>query len=193
MEEGFVVWLTGLPCCGKTTIARGLEEALRGNGIKVEVLDGDEVRTNLSKGAGFSREERGKHALRVAYVSRLLSRNNVATIVALISPYNSFRRHVRETVTNFVEVFVSCPVDVCIQRDVKGMYAKALAGEITEFTGVDDPYEEPENPEILINSDRESPGESVNRILGWLKDRNLIGDGVEAGARKAPIPGPTTR
>lgn len=180
MEEGFVIWLTGLPCCGKTTIAGGLEDAFRGNGMKVEVLDGDEVRTNLSKGAGFSKEERGKHALRVAYVSRLLSRNGVASIVALISPYNSFRDHVRETVTNFVEVFVSCPVEVCIERDVKGMYKKALAGEITEFTGVDDPYEEPENPEIVIHADRESPEESVNLILDWLKGRGLIDDGVKA-------------
>ena len=180
MDDGFVVWMTGLPCSGKTTVATGLEEALRERGVKVEVLDGDEVRTNLSKGAGFSKEERGKHALRVAYVSRLLSRNGVASIVALISPYNSFRDHVRETVTNFVEVFVSCPVEVCIERDVKGMYKKALAGEITEFTGVDDPYEEPENPEIVIHADRESPEESVNLILDWLKGRGLIDDGVKA-------------
>ena len=174
MEEGFVVWLTGLPCCGKTTVARKLEDAFRENGMKVEVLDGDEVRTNLSAGAGFSKEERRKHALRVAYVSKLLSRNQVAVIVALISPYNSFRHHVRETVTNFVEVFVSCPVEECIERDVKGMYKKALAGEIKDFTGVDDPYEEPENPEVIIRSESETPEESANRVLDWLKENGLI-------------------
>ena len=174
MDDGFVLWLTGLPCSGKTTVARGLEDALRERDVKVEVLDGDEVRTNLSKGAGFSKEERGKHALRVAYVSRLLSRNGVGVVVALISPYHSFRQNVRDTVTNFVEVFVSCPVEVCMERDVKGMYEKALAGEITEFTGVDDPYEEPENPEILIRADLESPEESVDKVLRWLEDKQLI-------------------
>lgn len=178
MSEGFVVWLTGLPCCGKTTIARKLESAFRDAEMKVEVLDGDEVRTNLSAGAGFSKEERRKHALRVAYVSKLLSRNDIAVIVALISPYNSFRQHVRETVTNFVEVFVSCPVEVCIERDVKGMYEKALAGEIKEFTGIDDPYEEPENPEVTIHSENESPDDSVNRVLDWLKERGLVDGSV---------------
>ena len=180
MDDGFVVWITGLPCSGKTTVARGLAEALRERDVKVEVLDGDEVRTNLSKGAGFSKEERGKHALRVAYVSRLLSRNGVGVVVALISPYHSFRQHVRDTVTNFVEVFVSCPVEVCMERDVKGMYEKALAGEIKEFTGVDDPYEEPEDPEVLIRADRESPSESVGKILDWLEENELIGDREDA-------------
>lgn len=179
MDKGFVVWITGLPCSGKTTVARGLESAFRENGIPVEVLDGDEVRTNLSADVGFSKEDRRTHAKRVAYVSKLLSRNGIAAVVALISPYRSFRRHVRETVTNFVEVYVSCPVEVCMERDVKGMYKKAIAGEIKDFTGVDDPYEEPDNPEIIIRSEKESPKESVNHVLGYLAEQGFIEDGVK--------------
>ena len=173
-QEGFVVWLTGLPCSGKTTIARLLEKEIRRRGRRVEVMDGDEVRTNLSADLGFSKEDRRRHAARVAFVSRLLSRNGVGVIVALISPYRAFRQHVRETVTNFVEVFVSCPVEACMERDVKGMYKKALAGEIKDFTGVDDPYEEPENPEILIDSVSEEPEESAARIIGWLEEAGLL-------------------
>jgi adenylylsulfate kinase len=173
-QDGFVVWLTGLPCSGKTTIARGLERELRDRGLKIEVLDGDEVRTNLSEGAGFSKDERRRHAKRVAYVSRLLSRNGVGVVVALISPYRSFRRHVRDTVNNFVEVFVSCPVEVCAERDVKGMYDKAFAGEIKEFTGVDDPYEEPESAEIVIESENENPEDSVDKVLSWLEAKGLL-------------------
>jgi adenylylsulfate kinase len=178
MSEGYVVWLTGLPCSGKTTIARMLEERMKGDGVSVEVLDGDEVRRNLSPDLGFSKEDREVHAKRVAFVSRLLSRNGVVAVVALISPYNAFRQHVRDTVTNFVEVYVSCPVDVCMERDVKGMYQKALAGEIKEFTGVNDPYEEPENPEILIRSEEMSPDESVDTILSWLREHGLF-DGTD--------------
>ncbi len=180
MSEGFVVWLTGLPCSGKTTIARLLEEDLKEYGTGVEVLDGDEVRKNLSPDLGFSKADRETHAKRVAYVSRLLSRNGVAVVVALISPYNAFRQYVRETVTNFVEVYVSCPVEVCIERDVKGMYRKALAGEIKEFTGVDDPYEAPENPEILIESEKESAEESALKIMEWLRARGLLDGGPDS-------------
>lgn len=173
MGEGYVVWLTGLPCSGKTTIARMLAERLAGAGAKVEVLDGDEVRRNLSPDLGFSKDDREVHAKRVAFVSRLLSRNGVVAVVALISPYNAFRQHVRDTVTNFVEVYISCPVEVCMERDVKGMYQKALAGEIKEFTGVDDPYEEPLNPEIVIHSEETSPSESVEKIVNWLYEQGL--------------------
>jgi adenylylsulfate kinase len=174
MDKGFVVWLTGLPASGKTTIARGLEEELRRRGLKVEVMDGDEVRKGLSRDLGFSKEDREKHAMRVAYVSKLLARNGVAVIVALISPYRSFRDSIREQIENFIEVFVKCPVEECARRDPKGLYAKAFAGEIKDFTGVDDPYEEPLNPELVLDTVAESTGESVRKILDYLRDRDYI-------------------
>lgn len=175
MSKGFVVWITGLPCSGKTTIAKLLECALRKRGLKVEVLDGDEVRRNLSPDLGFSKEARETHIKRVAYMSKLLSRNDVAVIVALISPYRETRRYVRELIGNFVEVYTKCSLETCIQRDTKGLYKKALNGEIKDFTGVQDPYEEPENPEIVLDTEERKPEENVERILLKLMEMRYIG------------------
>ncbi len=174
MDRGFVVWLTGLPASGKTTIARELEDELRGKGLRVEVMDGDEVRKGLSRDLGFSKEDREIHAMRVAYVSKLLSRNGVAVIVALISPYRSFRQAIREDIEDFIEVFVRCPVDECAKRDPKGLYAKAFAGEVKDFTGVDDPYEDPENPELVLDTVEEKTDESVDKVLAWLEDHGYL-------------------
>jgi adenylylsulfate kinase len=174
MDKGFVVWLTGLPASGKTTIARELEDELRGKGLRVEVMDGDEVRKGLSRDLGFSKEDREIHAMRVAYVSKLLSRNGVAVIVALISPYRSFRQAIREDIEDFIEVFVRCPVDECAKRDPKGLYAKAFAGEVKDFTGVDDPYEDPDNPELVLDTCAEETAESVNKVLDWLGEKGYL-------------------
>ncbi len=173
-EKGYVIWLTGLPGSGKTTIARILEKKLVEQGKRVEVLDGDEVRKNLSPKLGFSKEDRQIHANRVAYVSKLLSRNGVIAIVGLISPFRDFRRRAREMVGNFVEVYVKCTVDECMERDVKGHYKKAVAGEIQNFTGVSDPYEEPENPEVVVDTENETPEESAERILRKLREMECV-------------------
>lgn len=174
MDKGFVVWLTGLPASGKTTIARELERALRERGLKVEVMDGDEVRQGLSRDLGFSKEDREKHAMRVAYVSKLLARNGVAVIVALISPYRSFREAIRRDIEDFIEVYVKCPVEECARRDPKGLYARAMAGEIPDFTGVNDPYEEPENPELMLDTFQETTRESVEKLLSWLSENGYL-------------------
>ena len=140
----------------------------------MEVKDGDEVRKGLSRDLGFSKEDREKHAMRVAYVSKLLSRNGVAVIVALISPYRSFRETIRSDIEHFIEVFVRCPVEECAKRDPKGLYAKAYAGEISEFTGVDDPYEDPEHPELILDTVSESTSESVAKVLAWLAENAYL-------------------
>jgi len=147
---------------------------LRSNGLRVEVMDGDEVRKGLSRDLGFSKEDREKHAMRVAYVSKLLARNGVAVIVALISPYRSFREVIRSDIEHFIEVFVQCPVEECAKRDPKGLYAKAFAGEVKDFTGVDDLYEEPENPELVLDTVSESTAESVAKVLVWLSDNDYL-------------------
>ncbi|HXM35464.1 MAG TPA: adenylyl-sulfate kinase [Pyrinomonadaceae bacterium] len=176
-RKGFTLWLTGLSGAGKTTLAEELAPELRARGHGVEVLDGDEVRTNLSKGLGFSREDRDTNIRRIGYVCRLLSRNGVAAISAAISPYREVRDEVRRLVeqdgTAFIEVFVKCPIDVLAERDVKGLYKKALAGEIKSFTGVSDPYEQPLAPDLLIESDRESVEFSLAKILRELERRQL--------------------
>ncbi len=174
MERGCVVWLTGLPGSGKTTIARILEKKLVERGKRVEVLDGDEVRENLSPKLGFSKEDREEHANRVAYVSKLLARNGVIAIVGLISPYREFRGRAREMIGDFVEVYVKCSVDECMKRDVKGHYKKAMAGEIQNFTGVSDPYEEPENPEVAVDTENDTPEESAERILWRLREMEYV-------------------
>ena len=174
MDRGFVVWLTGLPASGKTTVARELEDELRGRGLRVEVMDGDEVRKGLSRDLGFSKEDREIHAMRVAYVSKLLSRNGVAVIVALISPYRSFRQAIREDIEHFIEVFVRCPVEECAKRDPKGLYAKAFAGEVKDFTGVDDPYEDPDSPELVLDTVEEETAESVDKVLAWLAEHGYL-------------------
>jgi adenylyl-sulfate kinase len=179
-NRGFTIWLTGLSGSGKTTLAQSLINELKAGDVKVELLDGDEVRTNLSKGLGFSKEDRDTNIRRIGYVSRLLSRNGVGVITAAISPYREIRDEVRHSITRdgaeFVEVYVQCPIEVLIERDVKGLYKKALAGEIKEFTGVSDPYEEPLNPEVIVNTDSESIEESASKIIAALERRGLLAE-----------------
>jgi len=169
MTAGFTLWLTGLSGAGKSTLSTRLARALRQRGVAVEVLDGDEVRTNLSKGLGFSREDRDTNIRRIGYVAKLLSRNGVAVITAAISPYRDIRDEVRGQHERFVEVYVRCPLDVLVQRDVKGLYAKALRGEIDHFTGVSDPYEEPLSPEVTVDSSEETVEQSVARVVDTLE------------------------
>ena len=174
MEKGFILWFTGLSGSGKTTISKALEPELRARGCKVEILDGDVVRTNLSKGLGFSKEDRDTNILRIGFVANLLSRNGVVAITAAISPYRAIRGEVRAIEPNFVEIYVKASLEVCESRDVKGLYAKARAGEIKGFTGIDDPYEEPIDPEIICDTARESVSESVTKILSKLEDLGYI-------------------
>jgi len=167
--KGFTLWFTGLPSSGKSTLARKVEEILLERGMNVEVLDGDEVRENLSKGLGFSKEDRDTNIRRIGFVAKLLSRNGVVAITAAISPYREVRDEMRKAIGRFVEVYVECPIDVLTERDVKGLYKKALAGEIKHFTGVDDPYEAPLKPEVLVPSSQESVDQSVARIIATLE------------------------
>jgi adenylyl-sulfate kinase len=173
--RGFTVWLTGLSGAGKTTIAYLLERELHARGRGVEVLDGDVVRTHLSRGLGFSREDRDTNILRIAFVCALLTRHGVAVISAAISPYAEARRQAREQIGDFVEVYVRCPLEELMRRDVKGLYAKALRGEIANFTGVSDPYEAPIDPDVVVDTDRERVEESVGKILALLEERGYIG------------------
>ena len=177
-RKGFTLWLTGLSGAGKTTLAARLSTELRTRGVRIEVLDGDEVRTNLSKGLGFSKEDRDTNIRRIGYVCRLLSRNGVGTISAAISPYSAIRDEVRLAIeqdgAEFIEVFVKCPIAVLAERDVKGLYKKALAGELKGFTGVSDPYEEPLAPDVVVETDRESVEFSLEKILLHLEQRGLI-------------------
>jgi adenylyl-sulfate kinase len=185
--RGFTLWLTGLSGAGKSTLAENLTPLLVERGIKVEVLDGDEIRTNLSKGLGFSKEDRDTNIRRIGFVSRLLARNGVGVITAAISPYRDIRDEVRtktlEDGAEFVEVFVKCSIEVLAERDVKGLYKKALAGEIKQFTGVSDPYEEPLNPDVLVDTATETIEASLAKILWELEQRALIPEGIGAGAR----------
>ena len=172
--RGFTVWFTGLSGAGKSTLAEMLDEELRKRGLKVEMLDGDVVRTNLSKGLGFSKEDRDTNILRIGFVAQLLTRNGVATIVSAISPYREARNKCREMIGDFVEVFVSAPLDVCIDRDVKGLYKQAIAGDLPSFTGVSDPYEPPDNPELVLETDVMSKEECLQLILDKLQERGYI-------------------
>ncbi len=178
MAQGFTLWFTGLSGAGKTTLTEALVPQLRERGVKVEVLDGDEVRTNLSKGLGFSKEDRDTNIRRIGYVARLLARNGVGVIAAAISPYREIRDEVRASVegdgAKFVEVFVHASLDTLVARDVKGLYKKAIAGEIKQFTGVSDPYEEPLNPEVLVSSDNETVEQSAAKIIAKLEALGLI-------------------
>lgn len=173
-RKGFTAWFTGLPCSGKTTVADRVAEILRDRGYRVERLDGDIVRKELTSDLGFSKEDRDENIKRVTFVAKLLTRNGVAVLATFVSPYRERRDKTREEIGDFVEVYTRCPVEVCIERDTKGMYNRALAGEIKDFTGVDDPYEEPENPELILDTDRESIGESVRRVLEKLEELGYI-------------------
>jgi len=171
---GFTVWFTGLSGAGKSTISAIVERELRAEGRKVEVLDGDVVRTHLSKGLGFSKEDRDTNIRRIGWVCEVLARNDVIAIAAAISPYRAIRDEVRERIGRFVEVFVDVPLEVAIQRDVKGLYKKALAGELRGFTGVDDPYEPPLDPELVIQTAQETPEQSAARILSALRELRYL-------------------
>ena len=173
-ERGVTIWLTGLSGAGKTTVADRLAPALRELGRKVEVLDGDIVRTNLSKGLGFSKEDRDTNIRRIGFVSNLLTRNGVAVIVAAISPYREIRDEVRETIGDFIEVHVHASLDELVRRDVKGLYEKAIRGEIANFTGVSDPYEAPHEPDVLLDTEQEAVEESVAKVLAKLDELGYV-------------------
>ena len=174
-HPGFTIWFTGLSGAGKTTISEIVAPTLRERGLKVEVLDGDVVRTNLSKGLGFSKEDRDTNIRRIAFVADLLSRNGVGVITAAISPYREIRDEARELMGDrFIEVYVKASVEACAERDVKGLYEKAFKGEIKEFTGVSDPYEPPENPELVLDTEHETPEQSAQKIIAYLEQRELI-------------------
>ncbi|GIL12066.1 MAG: adenylyl-sulfate kinase [Chloroflexota bacterium] len=177
-HPGFVVWFTGLSGAGKTTLALALENDLRARGMRVERLDGDTVRQSLTRDLGFSKEDRDKNIERVTFVAKLLSRNNVAVLAAFISPYRAMRDHARRETGSFVEVFVDAPLEVCAARDTKGLYAKAFAGLIPNFTGVNDPYEPPENPDIHIRTDHEPVEAAARRVLACLIERGYVPDGA---------------
>lgn len=174
MHKGFTLWFTGLSGAGKSTLAQLAGQRLRASGCKVELLDGDVVRTSLCKGLGFSKEDRDENIRRIGWACELLSRHGVIAIGAAISPYRAVRGELRERIANFVEVHVDCPLDVLIARDTKGLYRKALAGEIAHFTGISDPYEPPLSPEVRVDSSRELPEESLARVWETLRRRGLI-------------------
>jgi adenylyl-sulfate kinase len=194
VQRGFTVWLTGLSGAGKTTIAGLLEQELGAHGLGVEVLDGDVVRTHLSKGLGFSREDRDTNILRIAYVASLLTRHGVAVITAAISPYAEARSRAREQIGDFFEVYVKCSIEELTRRDVKGLYAKALRGEIAGFTGITDPYEAPENPDVVVDSEEETVEVSVAKIMdglvarGYLSPQPRVGALMEATAHNGTSP-----
>ena len=174
MPKGFTLWLTGLSGAGKSTLANLIAPELRRRGLNVEILDGDEVRTNLSKGLGFSKDDRDTNIKRIGYVCKLLTRNGVVAISAAISPYREVRDHNRREIGNFVEVYVQCSIEALTRRDVKGLYKKALAGEIQNFTGVSDPYEPPLKPEVTIDSERQNAEESLRMILDYLERHGWV-------------------
>jgi adenylylsulfate kinase len=173
-HHGVTVWFTGLPCSGKSAIADRAAEILKDRGYRVERLDGDIVRQDLTRDLGFSKADRDENIRRVTFVSKLLSRNGVLVLTSFISPYAEMRDAARRQIGDFFEVYVKCPLDVCVQRDVKGMYKKAMAGQIKEFTGVSDPYEEPLRPELVLETDRENLEQSTDRLLQALQARGYL-------------------
>jgi len=173
-QKGFTLWLTGLSGSGKTAIAKVVAQELRDRGLKVERLDGDIVRQSLTSDLGFTKADRNENIKRVTFVAKLLTRNGVAVVCSFISPYRARRAKTRQEIGEFIEVFVECPVEVCAERDVKGLYAKAFAGEIKDFTGVSDPYEEPENPEIVCHTAEETVEESVAQVIAYLEEHGYF-------------------
>jgi adenylyl-sulfate kinase len=173
-DEGFCLWFTGLSGAGKSTIANIVVEELRARGQRVELLDGDEVRENLSAGLGFSKQDRDTNIRRIGWVAKVLARNGVVAVTAAISPYRALRDEMRSQIHNFVEVHVATSLEDCEARDVKGLYAKARAGEIPEFTGVSDPYEPPLSPEVRLDTDGKTPQQSAAQLLAWLEDKEWV-------------------
>ena len=179
MSGGLCIWLMGLSASGKTTIARLVENALVARGLRVQILDGDVVRTNLSAGLGFTRADREINLRRMAFVAGLLVRHGIVVVVSAITPYQSIREEVRSTIDEFIEVYLNCPLEICIQRDPKGLYRKALAGEIQNFTGINDPFETPRQPDIELRTDEDSPERCLHKILTVLEMLNKIPPGPE--------------
>jgi len=183
---GFTLWFTGLSGAGKSTLSEVIEQRLKARGRNVEILDGDVVRTHLSKGLGFSKEDRDTNIKRIAFVCGLLTRNGVGCISAAISPYIETRAWARNHISNFVEVYVKCPIDICRQRDVKGLYKLADEGKLKGFTGVDDPYEEPDHPDLVVETDKETVEESVSRIIAKLEELGYL-ESEEAPEEEAKV------
>jgi adenylyl-sulfate kinase len=173
-QKGFTLWFTGLPCSGKSAVADKVAEILKERGMRVERLDGDIVRRSLTRDLGFSRKDRDENIRRVTFVAKLLTRNGVAVLTSFISPYREIRAESRREIGHFIEIYAKCSLDVCIQRDIKGMYQKAIRGEIKEFTGISDPYEEPLKPEILLETDKETLDESTAKVLKRLEELDYL-------------------
>ena len=173
-NQGLTVWFTGLPSSGKSTLAQLLNRELTQLGIASEILDGDEIRQRLTKGLGFLKEDRDENIRRIAFVAKLLTRNKVVAITAAISPYRAIRADARKEIGRFIEVYVKCPLECCIARDVKGLYRRALAGEIQNFTGVSDPYEEPLSAEVVVETNSETAEQSVQRVLTYLETTGYL-------------------
>jgi len=173
-QKGFTLWFTGLPCSGKSAVADKVAEILKARGMRAERLDGDIVRQDLTRDLGFSRKDRDENIRRVTFVAKLLTRNGVAVLTSFISPYREVRARSRQEIGNFIEVYAKCSLEECMRRDVKGMYKKAIRGEIKEFTGISDPYEEPENPEILLQTDQETLEESVGIVMKKLEELGYL-------------------
>jgi len=180
MNEGFLIWFTGVPASGKSTVAGRVERELKKRGLLIENLDSDEVRANISPNLGYTEEARDENTRRLAFFSHLLSRNEVGVMVAAVSSMRLFRERARAMVDNFVEVWVQCPLEVCQQRDPKGLYARAARGEINDIAGMHMPYEEPENPEIVLETDKETVEESVAKVLEYLREAGLVPAEVSA-------------
>jgi adenylyl-sulfate kinase len=174
-QKGVTLWFTGLPCSGKSAIADRLAEILKDRGYRAERLDGDIVRQSLTRDLGFSRADRDENIRRVTFVAKLLTRNDVFVLTSFISPYREIRAESRKEIGSFVEIYTRCALETCIKRDVKGMYQKAIEGKIKEFTGISDPYEEPEQPEILLETDKETLEESTLKVLAYIKEHGYLG------------------
>ena len=176
VRKGFTIWFTGLPSAGKTTLACLLQKKIQDLEFQVEHLDGDEVRQNLTKDLGFSKEDRNENIRRITYVAKLLTRVGAVVITSVISPYKILRDYAREEIGDFVEVYVNCPLEVCIKRDVKGLYKKAIKGELTNFTGISDPYEPPLSPEVIIDTNLATADDCIDAILRKLEELGYVKD-----------------